>query len=218
MSSVFTVPQKRQIVYTVLARFLKDDELLQALQMWERHYAGKPLFALNDYVASLARFNALIGKRKEVIRELVSLSQNPQGLLPDPIDKLAGYKKGLRNTEGLGNERLDAAFEHFLVALETVLSSEDFLRLRLHFLVSLGQTDLPPAIKSRLRAWFDSDGGSKSFTIACSSAEIRKIVNRLYVAMCEIFGPVRADDNLEKVFLWLERYQPLCVSSVRRFL
>lgn len=218
MSGVFTLPQKRQIVYTVLARFLKGDELLEAMQLWESDYAAKPLFALNGYVAGLSHFQAVSGKRKDIIRELVSLSQNPQGLLPDPIDKLSGYRQGMRASSQAATERLDLAFEHFLVALETVLSSEDFLRLRLNFLVSLGQAQLPAAVKSRLRAWFDSDGGAKSFTIAASSAELRQIVNRLYVVMCESFGPVRADDILEKVFIWLERYQPACVASVRRFL
>ncbi|HEY7884098.1 MAG TPA: hypothetical protein VIC08_04025 [Cellvibrionaceae bacterium] len=220
MSRVFSVSQKRQIVYTVLTRFLQGDELLEALHIWERQYAVKPLFALNDYVAALTRFPGVAGQRKAVIRDLVSLSQKPDGLLSDPIDKLNNFRReNFSELESVvATERLDKMFEHFLVALETVLSTEDFLKLRLNLLVSLGETNLNATLKNRLRAWFDSDGGSKPFSIVCSSGEVRKIVNRIYVVMCEIFGPMRADEILELIFLWLERYQPQCVTAVRRFL
>ncbi|MDO6748213.1 hypothetical protein [Gilvimarinus sp. 1_MG-2023] len=222
MSATPVQIQKRRIVYTALSGFLQGEELAKAFQLWEQQYADKPVFALNEYVGKLSMLASNLGPRKEVIRALLNLSQDPssQTLLPDPAPSI-GVMKDLSVRESAPREypeRLDKVFEHFLVALETVMPSNIFLQFRLNFLVRLADMPLNPALKTRLRSWFDSDGASKSFSVVCASPEIRRVVNQLYVVMCELFGPVQADDMLERSVEWLERYHPNCVRDIRRFL
>lgn len=213
--------QKRRIVYTALSEFLSGDELSQAFYLWEKDYSDKPVFALNEFVGRLSELSSGIGPRKEVIRKLLNLSQDPgsQTLLaaPEPVYKKQALSSG-QSDQAQYPERLDKVFEHFLVALENILPSDTFLQLRLNFLVRLADMPLNPALKSRLRSWFDSDGGGKSFSVVCASPEIRRVVNQLYVVVCELLGPVQADEVLEKAVTWLERYHPKSVRDVRRFL
>ncbi|MDO3383366.1 hypothetical protein [Gilvimarinus algae] len=210
--------QKRRIVYTALAQFLKGEELERAFRLWEKQYATKPVYALNEFVGKLGDSPALAGRRKEVIRTLLNLSQHPEGLLPDPVAGYGELTDFSKAAPAQYPERLDRIFEHFLVAVETVLPSDAFIQLRLNFLVRLADMKLNPTLKARLRLWFDSDGSGKVFSVVCTAPEIRRVVNQLYVVMCELFGPVRADDILEACVAWLERYHPVSVRDIRRFL
>ncbi|MDO3386777.1 hypothetical protein QWI17_13100 [Gilvimarinus sp. SDUM040013] len=213
--------QKRRIVFTALSKFMQGDDLSKAFRLWEKQYSDKPVYALNEFVGKLSELSSSVGPRKEVIRTLLNLSQDPgaAALLPDPSPSSGiSYEPATAKSEAEYPERLDKVFENFLVALEKVLPSDAFLQLRLNFLVRLGDMNLNPTLKARLRLWFDSDGGGKVFSVMCTSPEIRRVVNQLYVVMCELYGPMRADDTLEKCVAWLEAYHPQSVRDVRRFL
>ncbi|MCP8899809.1 hypothetical protein [Gilvimarinus xylanilyticus] len=211
MSTAAEQIQKRRIVYTALAEFLKGDDLAAAFRLWEQSYAAQPVYALNEFVGRLNHLPGLNGRRKDVIRSLLRLHQQPQGLLPDPV-------KVNVSPAPASPERLDRVFEHFLVALEMVLPRESFVQLRLNFLLRLDGIKLNPAIKSRLRQWFDGDDVKRVFSVVCTAPEMRRVVNQLYVVMCELFGPVRADDILEACVEWLELHHPASVRDIRRFL
>ncbi|WP_339896534.1 hypothetical protein [uncultured Gilvimarinus sp.] len=218
MSSAADQSLKRRIVFTALADYLSGEPLMQALNLWEAQYAAKPVYALNEFVGKLAQYPAIAGKRKEVIRTLLSLSQNPVGLLPEPNPLHTSYKAPETQVQAAYPERLDKVFEHFLVALEVVMPSAEYGKLRLSFLLRLDEMSLNPTLKACLRRWFESDGSDKAFAVVCSAAEIRRVVNQLYVALCEQCGPVQADDTLEATVVWLERKHPACVRDIRRFL
>ncbi len=203
--------KKRRIVYTALAEFLSGNDLAEAFRLWEQSYAAQPVYALNEFVGRLSHLPDLNGRRKDVIRSLLRLHQQPQGLLPDPVKVNVAAAPA-------SPERLDRVFEHFLVALEMVLPRESFVQLRLNFLLRLDGIKLNPAIKSRLRQWFDGGDDKRAFSVVCTAPEMRRVVNQLYVVMCELFGPVRADDILEACVEWLEQHHPASVRDIRRFL
>jgi hypothetical protein len=209
---------KRRIVFTALADYLSGEPLMQALNLWEANYAAKPVYALNEFVGKLGEHPAIAGKRKDVIRTLLSLSQNPVGLLPNPTAQHTSFKPMARPEPGVYPERLDKVFAHFLTALEMVMPADEFVTLRLSFLLRLNDMPLNPTLKARLRMWFDSEGSDRTFSVVCNAPEIRRVVNQLYVALCEQYGPVQADDTLAATVMWLERKHPACVRDIRRFL
>ncbi len=189
---------RRRAIYTGLSKHLPEAELLPILSFWEANYAEKPAFALNEFLAEVAKRCSQKLERASLYRELITIMNGPStGLLPDPLSQLEAWRKGA----GSGAEEVsgpDAQARETFEALSTVLFAAlpeaQLFAFRRLVASKLGEMKADTELRLRLRAWLEQGGGLAR--IALDVQQLRSLLNFIYSGLCEVFGPVHADQLL----------------------
>lgn len=188
--------QRRRAVYTGLRPYFNDQEMANALTLWEQDFSQKPAFALNVFIARCCTTPELKEKRGEILRAVISAMDLPLNqLLPDP-QKMVKTEAELKAD---ANHQLDSVTSAFVALLTTMLSRYDFSTqggVRNFVIDNLAKVKLEAPKAQRMREWLS---GQSTHLAANYKVEVlQKLVNLAYVAMCEYVGPVKADQNLSQ--------------------
>jgi hypothetical protein len=116
-------------------------------------------------------------------------------LLPDPFDidqdqliKLAPAEKICDDTT--------IVFVHFLDNLLKLLTDKEALGVRIYLLNQFPNLRLDELRKAFLRDWLDKR--ASKLPVSYELNVMRQLINFAYVAMCELKGPVKADQLLSQ--------------------
>lgn len=191
---------RRRAIYTGLAGHFSDEELWPLLALWESKYSDKPPFALNEFLAEVVLRTERKLERARLYRELVgALTGSPDNLLPDPEAQLAAWRQG-RNEAVRSLASPDAAAQATFLALSQALleqmDSPQQQALRGFAAGNLGGMQVSAELSLRLRAWLEQ--GALDGIESLGIEQLRKLLNLLYIGLCEFFGPVRADRLLSQ--------------------
>ena len=189
---------RRRAIYTGLSRYLPETELLPIMSFWEAHYAEKPAFALNEFLAEVAKRCSHKLERASLYRELITIMNGPAAaLLPDPLVQLEAWRKGA----GCGAEEVSGpdaqareTFEALSAVLFAALPEVHLFAFRRLVASKLGEMEVETELRLRLRAWLEQ-GGSLA-RIALTVQQLRSLLTIIYSGLCEVFGPVQADQLL----------------------
>lgn len=192
--------QRRRAIYTGLAGHFPDEELWPLLALWENKYAEKPPFALNEFLGEVVLRTERKLERARLYRELVGALTGPASeLLPDPEEQLEAWRQG--QSEAVRRvARPDAVAQRTFLALSEALleqlDSQQRISLRRFAAGNLGGMGVSAELGARLRAWLEhgADDGIESLGLE----QLRKLLNLLYIGLCEFLGPVRADRVLSQ--------------------
>lgn len=209
---------RRRAIYTGLAGHFSDEELWPLLALWENKYSDKPPFALNEFLAEVVLRTERKLERARLYRELVgALTGSPDNLLPDPEMQLAAWRQG-RNEAARSVASPDAAAQTTFLALNQVLleqmDSSQQQALRGFAAGNLAGMQVSAELGLRLRAWLEQ--GALDGIESLGIEQLRKLLNLLYIGLCEFFGPVRADRMLSQAVSRVEEQGLAC--SARRLL
>lgn len=194
--------QRRRAVYTGLRPFFNDIELSKVLELWERDFSQKPMFALNVFVARCCTTPELKEKRGELLRAVISAMDLPLSqLLPDPVKTL----KSEAELKAESEHQLDHVTHVFVALLTAMLTKYDLATqggVRNFVIENLDKLKFELRGAQRMRDWLS---GQSTYLAANYKIDVlQKLVNLAYVAMCEYVGPVKADQLLAQALREVE--------------
>jgi hypothetical protein len=187
---------QRRALYTVLQKWLDEEKLVQALLLFEEHHQGKPSIAIHEYLTRIAPLFEHKVDTKQVRRNLmeVLVRGGSQDLAPDPKPLLERYKAN-NTIEQSDIFKTQPAPEQ--LALHRLISglmraTASAQRKQLH-------THIARQLKSRfvngnydlLAQYLLSD--NPQYLSRFDDNALRDFLSLIYVASCEVLGPVMAD-------------------------
>lgn len=189
---------RRRAIYTGLVRHLPEPEVMPILSFWEAHYAQKPAFALNEFLAEVVKRCSVRLERASLYRELISIMSGPSsGLLDDPLHQLEAW----RQAAGLAPQRADPqrqqarqTFDALSSVLLAGLPALERATLGRRVRAGLQQVSAQRDEQLDLRSWLEQ--GQPLPQPDFSLEQWRRLLNLLYVGCCELLGPVQADQLL----------------------
>lgn len=181
---------RRRAILTGLRPFLSDEELLPAVALWEREYAGQPVFALSGFIAKCCTRPALKAQRGQMLRAVIGAMELPEGqLLPDP-----GGVTRVQRTTSLSADDKTSMFAILLQAMLLLVEPALQGAVRNRLLLQLDRQKFEGVRQQVLHEWLA--GHSAALTHSYSLDLLRSFINQAYVVMCEALGPVKADQLL----------------------
>lgn len=197
---------RRRAIYTGLAGHFSEEEVWPLLALWESKYADKPPFALNEFLAEVVLRTERKLERARLYRELVgALTGPPSQLLPDPEEQLLAWRQG-RNEAIRSVAKPDAAAQKTFLSLSQALLEQlevpQQQALRRFASGNLGGMQVGAELATRLRAWLEQ--GTQEGIESLGLEQLRKLLNLLYIGLCEFLGPVRADRVLSQAVARVE--------------
>jgi len=187
--------RQRRALYTVLQEWLDESSLLQALQIFEDQYQGKPTVAIHDYLTRIAPLYKDKVEAKTLRRNLMSvLVRRDQALAPDPLPQLERFR-AQRNAEAQLDIQVKPSADQ--LALHKLISAMMqkvplIQRKQLH-------THIAAQLKTRFRnGSFDMLAQymlseNPQYLAAFDDRALQDFLSLIYVAACEVLGPVDAD-------------------------
>ncbi len=208
--------QRRRAVYTGLRPFFNDLEISKVLELWERDFSQKPMFALNVFIARCCTTPELKEKRGELLRTVIYAMDLPLNqLLPDPQKML----KTEADIKAESDHKLDNLTNVFVVLLAAMLAKYDLATqsgIRNFVIENLDKLKFEPRGAQRMREWLS--GQSTNLAANYKIDVMQKLVNLTYVAMCEYVGPVKADQLLAQALKEVEPEAKKSKVNLRDFL
>ncbi len=208
--------RQRRILFAVLSPYMKRDALYSALWAWEDNHAPRPGASLHKFISSLCASGDLALRRLEINRALVETMQMKDGALgPDPMQEMRGYRLRVRGgADSLDSRSVGAtAGTAATVVFEVVLrgfcnrlesqSPQGFPACVRYVVTNLPKLRLTPAAEAGLASFLRriSDRLSEAY----GPETMQSLLHLLYVAACEFFGPVKADELLAAAVADAER-------------
>ncbi len=197
---------RRRAIYTGLAGHFSDEEVWPLLALWENKYAEQPPSALNEFLAEVVLRTERKLERARLYRELVgALTGPPSQLLPDPEEQLAAWRQGRNEAVRQVATPDSAAQTTFLALNQALLEQLDVQQqqaLRRFAAGSLNGMEVSQELGLRLRAWLEQ--GAADGVESLGLEQLRKLLNLLYIGLCEFLGPVRADRVLSQAVARVE--------------
>lgn len=183
---------RRRAILTGLRPFLDDDALLSAVALWAREYANQPPFALSGFVAKCCARAELKAQRGQILRAIIAAMELPPSqLLPDP------GSQGEVLAAVADQARLNDQTQMFSLLLSALIglsdaSMQSMIRSRL--LQQLTKQKLEREPHQVMQDWLA--GHAVSLTKNYDLKLLQALVNQAYIVMCEVLGPVKADQLL----------------------
>jgi hypothetical protein len=187
---------RRRAIYTGMRPYFEDDELLEALKLWQEKYSERPKYAFTEYLSVCCKTKELRQQRSSILSSIFKAMDLPErDLLADPFSELSSST--VKTSQSVIHSEVDdvtKVFKKFFDILMSKVKDKEALAIKALIIKNMVNLDLDSRRKMILQEWLES----KRETLECGYKlnEIRKIVNFSYVAMCEYFGPVKSDQIL----------------------
>lgn len=185
---------RRRAIYTGLRPYFDDESLLEAIHLWQIKYSDKPKFAFAEFLSECCHDKGLRSQRTNILSSIFkALDLPPHALLPDPFDIGLDHLANLSPAEKICDDKT-MLFVHFFDNLLKSISEKDALTVRIHILNQFPALRLDELRKAYFRDWLNQK--LVKLPVSYDIAAMRQLINFAYVAMCELLGPVKADQIL----------------------
>lgn len=211
---------RRRAVYTALIEYLGEDNLWEAIAHWEDVYAKEASFSVQKYLSDILNTPTLRAQRIRILQAMVkALSQPPATLLPDPREQLLAFRSRRGRVASSAASSRDpnvAACAGLVMRILRGLADENRLRMRLYILEQVERSGMPLATRHAIQSWL-----SEQTRLALTSAEhkdLQRLLNVVYVGLCEYIGPMAADVALNRALRELGSEEPHLAEAARALL
>jgi len=188
---------KKMAIANALSPYLSQEGLTHALQIWEHKYAHQPTFAMQRFISEFLDSNQS-GQRSRILQALFLALHNaapePATAAPEPVVTANVYS----NLSAL------RVFSDLVERILALVPREQDNRMRLLVLDLLPQLKLDDPAYRDLYAWL-SQRYSLPPQFRLSQPDMRRFINLVYVALCNLMGPVRADSLLHEAVVRTEQ-------------
>lgn len=204
--STMTIAQKKLAIEGALTPYLTDDNLMQALRIWEEKYALQPTFALQRFLNEFCDSATLKAQRSQILQSLIRALSGADG---KPLDT---SRRPERGTAAPATAAPVVAASNSAVQCCTQLVEAVFARtpgdmhvkMRLFILQSLPGMKLPQMAQRAVHAWLSQQYRIPA-DVSIEEKALRHLVNLAYISLCEFLGPVKADQILHEAVVATER-------------
>lgn len=185
---------RRRAIYTGMRPYFDDASLLEAIHLWQIKYSDKPKFAFTEFLSECCQDKALRAQRTNILSSIFKALDLPEhALLPDPFDIGLDHLVDSAPVEKVCDDTT-IVFVHFLGHLLKLLGEKESLNVRIYMLNQFPNLRLDELRKAFLRDWLDNK--TNKLPVSYELTIMRQLVNFAYVAICELMGPVKADQLL----------------------
>ncbi len=187
---------RRRAIYTGMRPYFDDAALLEAIHLWQIKYSDKPKFAFTEFLSECCQDKALRSQRTVILSSIFKALDTPErDLLPDPFDIDQDQLITLAPTEKICDDTT-LLFVHFLDHLLKSLPDKEAQGVRIYMLNQFPILRLDELRKAFLRDLLNKK--SNKLPVSYELTIMRQLVNFAYVAICELIGPVKADQLLSQ--------------------
>ena len=192
-----TTEGKRRAVFTVLSEFVQGDDLWRAMWRWQHNYADKSQFELNAFLSDCRDIAEIAANRSTLYRQLIGLLMDKKAdLKPDPmIDMMRFRSESAGHDTPAGQNMAEEGdwSESFSVVLRALFAQlrSDTARLVKHYATEQAtRNKLPKELTYEFTLW---DQGKLLCVNGVPLPDLRRLLNFIYIGLCESLGPVEAD-------------------------
>lgn len=188
---------RRRAIYTGMRPYFEDEALTEALQLWQSNFSDSPKFALTEFLSACCKTKELRQQRSRILISIFKSMDLPADeLLEDPLDN----KSEIQIAASVNNLDVDDCTLVFMRLFELLfkkLLEKEALSVRASIIKGCVHLAIDARRKAVLQDWLDEKVPHLEYAYAL--VEIRQVINFAYIGMCEIFGPVKADQVLAQV-------------------
>jgi hypothetical protein len=183
---------RKRVIYTGLQPYLCDTNLMEALILWENHYADQPKYSLRYYVSELAKSFELPVDQKHLFLNLVATMAKPDSeLLPDPTTTLQAYKTNSTFNVNYTLAEVDA-FKALVTKWLSLVQSSAAKDIAYFVMHDINRLKINADLKFQIGRWLEDE--TQIIKVAeVQVQDLRKIINLFYVGFCEYIGPSKTD-------------------------
>lgn len=194
------IEKKRRAVYTALSTVLDGDELWQAMWAWQNQYSNRSQYELNGFLNECRHIRGIADNRSALYRQLIGLLMgNDTPLKPDPMSQMEAF----RERQGiLELDTVEASlswvdgFRIVLLQLRSQVPDDCWLKIRATT-EDLGQREgMSHDLLYSFSLW--ADGRKVQHPVEAGLPVLRRLLNIIYIGLCEQLGPVVADKILSR--------------------
>ncbi|HEY0563390.1 MAG TPA: hypothetical protein VGD04_08680 [Methylophilus sp.] len=198
---------RRRAIYTGMRPYFDEPTLLEIMTLWQAKYSDKPKFAFTEFLSETCKARDVRSQRAQILSSIFKALDLPEkDLLPDPFDRLSQFDSAdeMSDTAVALSEcdQTTLMFMRFFDALMTRLSPPQQASVRRYLLTHIKPLTLDERRLTYLRDWLDQR--AETLRVQFAIPEMRMLVNLAYIAMCELLGPVKADQLLALTIKELE--------------
>nr|WP_294838659.1 hypothetical protein [uncultured Methylotenera sp.] len=188
---------KRRAVYTGLKPFLSSNEMAPALSLWETEFSSKPTYALASFVTRCCTTDELRRIRTQILSAIIAALESPESLLlSDPGSQVGRLTMSHADSYQVV---LDAKNSIFIALSSRLWAAVDEITEKsiIDFILrNLAHLKLSSEHAGNLKDWFINRNAA--FPCNFELATLQKLINLNYIALCEYYGPVKADRLLSQ--------------------
>jgi hypothetical protein len=197
--------KKRRAVEQALKPFMKGQALLNAVNLWEETYSHKPTFALQHFLRDLCDNTELASQRSKMLLSLVTaLSAVPVENQPQKSFRLRPERRTTRVEEKPSTDLM--MFAAFVDGLIEYMGAGQATKVRLYLLDNLVTLKITSQQRWVLQSWLNQIDTIQGIELSLTT--MQQVINLVYVALCEFFGPVKADEILQVVLHEVQKEFP----------
>jgi hypothetical protein len=189
---------KRRAIYTVLSEVISEQNLLDVMWHWQNIYSEKSQFEINHFLTDCKNIPEIASSRSWLYRKIIVLLVSEKNeLLEDPWPLMLAYKKNideLNNISSVSAENWSDIFTTVMHELFSKLHSDTQRSVSRYIIQNLSQLKLPQSLANSFHVWTDKK--SIIDTHEAERAQLKKLLNLAYIAICEFVGPIQADQFL----------------------
>ena len=189
---------KRRAIYTVLSEVINEQDLLEVMWYWQNTYSEKPHFELNHFLADCKNISEISSNRSWLYRKIIALLiTEEKELKQDPFPLMLAYKEdklSVNNDTLTSCDNWSEIFTTVMIELFSKLRSDTERSVSRYIIQHVTKLDLPQSLVHSFHTWTD-----KKETIdahEADRAQLQKLLNLTYIALCEYIGPIKADLSL----------------------
>lgn len=198
---------RRRAIFTGMRPYFDDQKLLNAINLWQSEYSHKPKFALSVFVARCCDSELLKSERAKILKAIfMALELSPDDLLPDPLIALKQEKTSSGENAKVDESHQTTVFIKLLQQLFAKFNQADEKSIRGFVIKHLAEVKTDKMRLMYIRDWLNMSAetleGQHDLDV------LQKLVNLCYMAICELAGPVKADQLLG---LAIKETEPLAI-------
>jgi hypothetical protein len=191
------LPLRRRAIYTGLKPYLNATEMAQALSMWETEFSLKPPYALASFVTRCCTSDELRRVRTQILRALITAIESPESLLlSDPGSQVGKRTLSDEDSDTIVLDAKNSIFVALSGALWNTVDEATEKSIIDFILRNLTHLKLNAKQSQKIKDWFISR--NTAFPCNFELATLQKLINLNYIALCEYYGPVKADKLLSQ--------------------
>lgn len=197
-----TIESKRRAVFTVLSEYVRDDALWSAMWRWQNDFSDKSQFELNGFLSQCRDIPGIAENRPQLYRQLISvLMDHAARLKPDPMEQMLAFQAMQANGGAVVQAAKPAVdwspvFSRVLDSIFTQLRS-DTARLVKRFATEQAvRHGLPQGLAYSFTLWEERSDPMNVQGVPL--VQLKKLLNYIYIGLCEYLGPVDADRILSQ--------------------
>lgn len=208
---------QRRAIYTVLQEWLNEEQIIEALMVFEEHHKGKPSIAIHEYLTRIGHLFEQKMDTKHIRRRLMEvLVRRSHDLAPDPMPLLQKARaKSASDVFDLKPTESQLALHRLISELMRKASVGQRKQLHEQLARQLGKRFVNGSYDS-LAQYLLSD--NPQYLARFDDKALQDFFTVIYVACCEVLGPVKTDQWFGSAVYQIRQQDAVVGEQLNRFL